>query len=230
MKTILRQMLASGQLGRHRGLPVTAVVTMSLKDLESASGYAVTGTGSMVRMRDAIRMASHAHHYLVIFDDHGRPLHLGRSKRIASADQRIVLIAADRGCSFPGCTRPATWSQVHHIDEWGQGGSTDIETLTFGCDMHHPLVGPSESQWATTKAGPDHPYPGRTLWHPPVAVDPLRRGRINHYHHPNEYIYPSDVLLPGTDCSPESSDSRASDRETPGGQGSGSPEPGAPPA
>lgn len=201
IKVVLRQMLASGQLGRHRGLPVTAVVTMTLKELETASGYAVTGTGSTVRMRDAIRMASHAHHYLVIFDDDGRALHLGRTKRIASADQRIVLMAADRGCTFPGCSRPATWSQVHHIDEWNNGGNTDIDRLTFGCDIHHPLVGDSDTQWATTKAGPEHPYPGRTLWHAPTAVDPLRRGTVNHFHHPGEYIYPSDVPLPGLeDC------------------------------
>ncbi|MDJ0392067.1 DUF222 domain-containing protein [Rhodococcus sp. G-MC3] len=192
LKVIVRQMLASGQLGTHRGLPVTAVLTMTLADLEAATGYAVTATGSLVRMRDAIRMAAHAHHYLAIFDDDGRALHLGRSRRIASADQRIVLIASDRGCTFPGCTRPATWSQVHHIDEWGAGGGTDITSLTFGCDMHHRLVGSSENDWATTKAGPDHAYPGRTLWHPPVTLDPTRTGVVNHYHHPNEYIYSAD--------------------------------------
>ncbi|WP_338888079.1 HNH endonuclease signature motif containing protein [Rhodococcus sovatensis] len=217
LKVILRQMLASGQLGHHRGLPVTAVVTMTLKELEEASGHAVTGTGSLIPMRDAIRMASHAHQYLVIFDDHGRPLHLGRSKRIATADQRIVLIAADRGCTFPGCTRPATWSQVHHIDEWAAGGNTDIDSLTFGCDTHHPLVGPADTDWATTKAGPDHPYPGRTLWHPPIGLDPLRRGRINHFHHPNEYIYPADVPLSDT------GETRDTNAPSPGGSESGTP-------
>ena len=48
-----------------------------------------------------------AHHYLVVFDDHTeRPLYLGRAKRLASAGQRIVLYARDRGCTFPGCTVP----------------------------------------------------------------------------------------------------------------------------
>jgi hypothetical protein len=170
---------------------------MSLKDLEAGVGHAVTATGSLVAMRDAIRMASHAHHYLVLFDNDERPLQLRRSKRIASADQRIVLIAADRGCSFPGCTRPATWSQVHHINEWAAGGNTDIEDLTFGCDQHHRLVGSGVHGWATTKAGPGHRYPGRTLWHAPAVIDPSRRGRVNHFHHPNEYIYPApEVPLP----------------------------------
>ncbi|OZF03714.1 HNH endonuclease [Rhodococcus sp. 14-2686-1-2] len=197
LKAITRQMLASGKLGSHRGLPVTAVIVMQWKDLQSGTGHAVTAAGTTIRMRDAIRMASHAEQYLALFDDDGRPLHLARTKRLASADQRIVLIAADRGCSFPGCTRPATRSQTHHIKEWAQGGHTDIGDLTFGCDIHHPLVGPGDNEWATTKAGPDHPYPGRTLWHSPVSVDPQRRGRVNHFHHPGEYIVSSDIPLPG---------------------------------
>ncbi|QII06066.1 DUF222 domain-containing protein [Rhodococcoides fascians A25f] len=192
LKMALRHTLASGNLGTHRGLPVTAIVTMSLKDLDAGCGYAMTGTGSRVSIRDAIRMASHAHHYLTIFDDHGRALYLGRSKRIASADQRIVLIARDRGCSFPSCTRPATWRQAHHLDDWTDGGPTDIDSLTFGCDMHHALVGTGPGKWATTKTTAAHRYPGRTLWHPPTGMDPKRRGLINHAHHPEEVLYPPD--------------------------------------
>ncbi|WP_037184491.1 HNH endonuclease signature motif containing protein [Rhodococcoides fascians] len=221
MKMVFRQILASGKLGMHRGLPVTAVLTMSVKDLEAASGHAVTATGSLVEMRDAIRMASHAYQCLVIFDNDERPLQLRRAKRLASADQRIVLIAADRGCSFPGCTRPATWSQVHHIEEWAAGGNTDIEDLTFGCDRHHPLVGPKDTDWATTKAGPDHPYPGRTLWHSPTTLDPLRRGLLNHYHHPDEYIRPIPELPlfgPVDSIDTETSDPETNDPE-PGNPG-----------
>ncbi|MDI9893479.1 DUF222 domain-containing protein [Rhodococcus sp. IEGM 1381] len=192
LKMALRHTLASGTLGTHRGLPVTAIVTMTLKDLDAGCGYAMTATGSRVSIRDAIRMASHAHHYLTIFDDDGRALYLGRSKRIASADQRIVLIARDRGCSFPSCTRPATWCQAHHLDDWVEGGPTDIDSLTFGCDMHHALVGTGPGKWATTKTGAGHRYPGRTLWHPPTGMDPRRRGLINHAHHPEEVLYPPD--------------------------------------
>ncbi|MBY4035650.1 DUF222 domain-containing protein [Rhodococcus fascians] len=192
LKMALRHTLASGTLGTHRGLPVTAIVTMSLNNLESGCGYAMTATGSRVSIRDAIRMASHAHHYLTIFDDNGRALYLGRSKRIASADQRIVLIARDRGCSFPSCTRPATWCQAHHLDDWVEGGPTDIDSLTFGCDMHHALVGTGPGKWATTKTTAGQRYPGRTLWHPPTGMDPTRRGLINHAHHPEEVLYPPD--------------------------------------
>jgi hypothetical protein len=39
-------------------------VTTTLKDLEAAAGTAITGGGTRVPMRDVIRMARHAHHYL----------------------------------------------------------------------------------------------------------------------------------------------------------------------
>jgi Domain of unknown function (DUF222) len=45
-------------------------------------------------MSDVIRLASHSHHYPVVFDKHtGEPLYLGRARRTASPGQRIVLHA-----------------------------------------------------------------------------------------------------------------------------------------
>lgn len=79
----LRALLASGELGQHNGLPVSIVVTTTLKDLEAAAGKAHTGGGSLVPMSDVIRMASHANHYLATFDN-GRPLALYHTKRFAS--------------------------------------------------------------------------------------------------------------------------------------------------
>ena len=49
-------------------------------------------------MRDVIRLASHAFHYLVVYDKHTRvPLYLGRTRRLASPGQRIVLHTGNRG-------------------------------------------------------------------------------------------------------------------------------------
>jgi hypothetical protein len=39
----LRGLLASGELGQHNGLPVSIVVTATLKDLEAAAGNGLTG-------------------------------------------------------------------------------------------------------------------------------------------------------------------------------------------
>lgn len=182
LKAALRGLLASGDLGTHRGLPVTAIVTMTLDQLQTASGVAVTGGGSTVPAEIAIRMAAHAHHYLYIYDENcGRPIFLGRSKRLASADQRIVLHAIDGGCSAPGCDQPAYDCDVHHLLEWCDGGTTDLDRLTLLCHQNHAHAGLSEAQWQGRRRY-DEESLGRTLWYPPTSVDPSRRPRRNGYH------------------------------------------------
>ncbi|WP_326547408.1 DUF222 domain-containing protein [Mycolicibacterium sp. ND9-15] len=182
LKAALRALLASGELGQHRGLPVTAIVTMTLEQLESASGLAMTGGGSTVPMETAIRLAAHAHHYLYIYDETcGRPLFLGRSRRLASADQRIVLHAIDGGCTVPGCDQPGYHSDVHHLIEWMPEGTTDIDRLTMTCEVNHQNAGPSDEEWQARRRY-DEKTLGQTLWYPPKSVDPSRQPRANRHH------------------------------------------------
>jgi uncharacterized protein DUF222 len=88
-------------------------------------------------------------HYLVIFDRHiETPLYLGRTRRIASPGQRIVLHAKDRGCSYPGCTAPGYQCQVHHATaDWADGGQTNIDEETLACGPHNRLV--TKDGWKT---------------------------------------------------------------------------------
>src|SRR5271166_2947403 len=108
LNAVIRAMLASGQLGRHHGLPVSIIVTARLPDLQTRTGTALTGGGTVLPISDVIRLARHAHHYLTPFDQAGRPRWLGHTKRLATTEQRLVLHATDRGCSAPGCDVPAT--------------------------------------------------------------------------------------------------------------------------
>lgn len=43
LNAALRAMLASGDLGRHNGLPASIVVTTTLTELEAAAGNGLTG-------------------------------------------------------------------------------------------------------------------------------------------------------------------------------------------
>jgi Domain of unknown function (DUF222) len=159
LKATGRNVLASGELGKHNGLSCTIVVSTTLRELESAQGYAVTGGGILLPMSDVIRLASHSHHYLAIFDEHtNEPLYLARSKRLASAGQRIVLHAQDRGCTFPGCTVPGYGCQVHHAElDWADGGQTNITDECLACGPHNRLV--KSAGWCTRKR-----KDGRTEW------------------------------------------------------------------
>ena len=175
----LRAVLASGKLGQHNGLPATIIVSTTLKDLESATGKALTGGGSLLPMSDVIRLARHAHHYLAIFDG-GKAIGLYHTKRLASAGQRIVLYAKDRGCTRPGCDMPGYRCEVHHIDEWANYRTTDVNKLTFACGPDHKLVQPGG--WITRKRAN-----GDTEWIPPPHLD-HGQPRTNSFHHPEKLL------------------------------------------
>lgn len=193
LKAMGRSVLTSGELGQHNGLPVTVVVSTTLQELESGCGQAVTATGSLLPMSSVIRMASHAYHYLTIFDkDTGRALHLGRTRRIASADQRIVLLARDRGCTRPGCTVAGAHCQVHHaVSDWADDGQTNVDDLTLACPKDNRMIKPGG--WRTRKR-----KDGRTEWIPPPELD-SGQSRVNDYHHPENYLLPDDGDEPTVD-------------------------------
>ena len=104
----LRATLACGDLGQLNGLPATIIVSAELPDLLAMAGVGLTGGATTMPMTDVIRLASHAHHYLRIFDG-AREIGLFHTRRIAppqaggtpSPGQRIVLYARDHGCSHP---------------------------------------------------------------------------------------------------------------------------------
>jgi Domain of unknown function (DUF222) len=140
-------------------------VTTTLQDLQSGAGVAVTAGGSLLPMREVIRLASQAHHYLVVYDKHTRqPLYCGRAKRFATPGQRIVLHALERGCTRPGCTAPGYWCQVHHLDGWvADDGQTNITDLTLACGPDNRLA--EDGGWKTRKR-----HDGRTEWIPPTRA------------------------------------------------------------
>jgi hypothetical protein len=181
-----RSVLTSGELGQHNGLPVTIIVSTTLQELESGCGRAVTATGSLLPIPTVIKLASHAYHYLCIFDKHtGRALHLGRTRRVASADQRIVLLARDRGCTRPGCTVAGANCQVHHaVSDWADDGQTNVDDLTLACPKNNREVKPGG--WRTRKR-----KDGRTEWIPPPHLD-SGQSRVNDYHHPENYLLPDE--------------------------------------
>jgi hypothetical protein len=180
-----RAVLASGELGKLNGLPATIIVSTTLKDLETGAGQGLTAGGTLLPMADVLRLASHAHHYLVLYDGKGIPLHLGRTQRLASPGQRIVLLNKDRGCTAPGCTANGYQSHVHHaVADWKNGGHTDINDLTLACKADNLLI--ENTEWTTRKN-----LDGITEWIPPPHFD-TGQPRTNDYHHPERILTPKD--------------------------------------
>jgi len=181
-----RSVLASGDLGRHNGLPATIIIRTTLQDLESRAGVGVTGGGTVMPIRDVIGLAGRANLFLAVFDGAtGAALNLFRARRTASLAQRLMLIARDGGCTKPGCTVPAYGCQVHHAAaDWADGGLTNVDELALACGPDNRMVGPGG--WIT-RVNADHDVE----WLPPAALD-TGQARVNDYHRPERLFRPPD--------------------------------------
>lgn len=70
----------------------------------------------------------------------GQVLDLGRNQRLFSPGQRLAISVRDGGCLFPGCTKPPSACEVHHIVEWRNGGLTNVADGVLLCRHHHMLL------------------------------------------------------------------------------------------
>lgn len=111
-------------------------------DLERGAGRAwIEGQDSLVDARVAQRLICTVGVLPILFDDRGEPLRLGRSQRLHSKAQRTAMAARDGGCLAPGCERPPSWCEAHHVDEWeAHSGRTDADTGVLLCAHHHRWV------------------------------------------------------------------------------------------
>jgi hypothetical protein len=188
IKLGLKAGIASGEMGSHRGHPVTVIARTTLAELNQAA-HAVTnpdipmpppartGGDTALPMRDLIRMAADGIHYLAVFDNHSeRPIYLGRQARIATADQRIICYARDGGCTRPNCLESGYHCEVHHSPDWTPNGATDADKLFFACHPDHKQATDGHQQTIVTDTG-------RLAW-----TDGTTPPEINHAHHPDELL------------------------------------------
>ncbi|MFC4603932.1 HNH endonuclease signature motif containing protein [Rhodococcus kronopolitis] len=109
----------------------------------------------------------------VFVDKEGNPLDVGRSTRFVTPSLRKALAARDCGCAFPGCGRPAAWTDAHHIRHWSSGGPTALSNLVLLCKKHHTII--HKNHWAVKIESDGFPW-----FTPPAWVDPARRPRPAH--------------------------------------------------
>ncbi len=76
----------------------------------------------------------------VVMGPRSQPLDVGRRTPIVPAALRRAVIVRDRHCRFPGCDRPQTWCDAHHVVHWADGGETTLSNLLLLCRRHHGLV------------------------------------------------------------------------------------------
>ncbi len=85
----------------------------------------------------------------VLLDADSMVIDVGRSNRLITGARRTALNVRDRHCRWPGCDRPASWSEAHHLKHWIQGGGSDLDNLVLLCHRHHWMV--HEGRWQIVK-------------------------------------------------------------------------------
>ncbi|MGB3675663.1 MAG: DUF222 domain-containing protein, partial [Candidatus Nanopelagicales bacterium] len=114
-------------------------------DLLFDDGVATMGVSNgpgaeIVSPHTAQRLTCDCDIHRIVIDPNGLPIDVGRDERTFPAHLRRMLEVRDKGCVFTGCSKPAAWSEAHHIKHWAQGGRTSLENAALLCSKHHHEV------------------------------------------------------------------------------------------
>lgn len=92
-----------------------------------------------------------------ILTSDGVPVDVKPTARFATGALREALVVRDCGCQFPGCGRPASWTQAHHIKHWADGGETVLANMVLLCSLHHHTYIHAMG-WEVTIGTDGHPW------------------------------------------------------------------------
>lgn len=117
------------------------IVTIPLDHIvEQCRGAGLTMTGELLSPAVVRRMACDARIIPMVLGSRGEVLDIGYGDRFFTPVQRKAVWHRDHQCTFPGCTVPAQWADVHHVQWWSRGGPSDLSNAALLCGRHHTLV------------------------------------------------------------------------------------------
>jgi hypothetical protein len=133
--------------GRPAELQVTATIE-TLKGLAGAAGgemeFSVPLASAGVQ-----RLACDCSVTRVLLDQSSLVVDVGRSRRVVDGALRKALVLRDKHCQWPGCERPASYCDGHHLVHWIDGGETNLDNCVLLYRRHHRLV--HEGGWQLLK-------------------------------------------------------------------------------
>jgi 5-methylcytosine-specific restriction protein A len=141
---VCRFALGHDEVGAVNGERPDLVVTIGLADLQNRAQGAVLHTGGTLTPAQVRRIACDAQIVPAMLGERSEPLDVGRSRHTIPSGIRRAVAARDTGCAHPGCDRPPSWCEVHHVIEWRHGGETKVENLVMLCCAHHDQVHSTE--------------------------------------------------------------------------------------
>ncbi|WP_132430234.1 HNH endonuclease signature motif containing protein [Pseudonocardia endophytica] len=148
--------------------PVISVL-ITLKDLQDRARAAVLDFGGTITPGSLRMLACDAGIVPVVMNGAGQPLDVGRVRRTIPDGLRRAVTARDRGCAHPGCERPPSWCEIHHVTPWEHGGQTTLGNLVMLCKIHHRQI--HHTDWLVRIRD------GLPEFVPPRWIDPEQRPR-----------------------------------------------------
>src|ERR1700686_3639039 len=124
--------------GQRTHLQLTASVE-TVMGLQGAPGGDLEFAGA-VPAATVQRLACDASIRRVLLGPDSAVIDVGRALRVPSGATRAALRVCDQGCVWPGCDRPSSWTNPHHVLHWGHGGDSNVPNLVELCHRHHWLV------------------------------------------------------------------------------------------
>jgi len=173
---VLRRFLDVGFAPTQGGERPHVTVTMDLEALRGQLGTAVLDHGGPITAAQARMLACDAMIIPAVLGSGSQVLDMGTAVRLFPSTIRRAITLRDRGCTFPGCDRPATWCDAHHVIHWAHGGPTSYGNGVLVCAYHHPLL--HQGDWEIRFAADGIPE-----YLPPTWIDPNRAPRRNMMHH-----------------------------------------------
>ena len=176
--------LKGGKLSTHGGIQPQVIVNVDHQTLEKdllATDWTYRSDAvhsGPINPRLIRQLACNAELLPVVLGSESQVLDAGSRARLFSPEQRKILYARDRGCTFPGCEKTLDRCQAHHVHEYSRGGVTTIENGALVCSYHHHVV--HETDWEIEMV---HGVP---YWKPPVTVNPKQPLMRNVFFHPEK--------------------------------------------
>lgn len=142
---LARRALRAGDLPQVRGAAAQIRVVIDWFALCAERGAPGVSGGELsfagpICPETARRLACDSSVVRLLTDPAGLPLDVGQEQRSATAAIRRAIELRDGHCVFTGCTAPASWCDVHHVQHWVFGGPTSCENGALLCERHHTAV------------------------------------------------------------------------------------------
>jgi hypothetical protein len=141
---ICRRSLDNGELGSSRNVRPHLITVADLERLNGSAELisdARIEAAHMGRLSKATldRVACDCDISRVIVNGRSEIIDVGRATRMISPALWKALVARDRHCTHPACTKPPGWCEVHHEIPWQHGGTTGPQNCRLLCWHHHHL-------------------------------------------------------------------------------------------